>query len=124
VESIALDAYTGLRSGECGETNQFDSLNATLGPMAQFVSLAQSATDPNLIFGGTQGNGATATAFSQDGGPWVNTDAGDNGYAAVNPLNENQWFIATPPDSVSGVNLVSCANGANCHTVGKQSNRG
>ena len=31
-------AFSGLRTGTCGMSNQFDSLNATLGPMTQFVS--------------------------------------------------------------------------------------
>jgi len=113
----ALDGFSGLRSGVCGQSNEFDSLNATLGLITQLVSMTQSLSDPNLILGGTQDNGAPATAFSQTGGSWVNVDAGDNGYTALNPTNENQWFIATPPDSVSGVNLFSCVNGVNCHTI-------
>ena len=118
----SLDDYTGLTTGSCGATNQFDNLNQSLGPMTQFVSLAQSSTDANLIFGGTEGNGAPATAFSQSLGTWVNVDAGDNGFTAIDPTNENEWFIATPPDSLSGVNLFSCANGINCHSADFQEN--
>ena len=113
----ALDGFTGLTSGTCGQTNGFDTLNATLGPLTQFVSVAQSATDANLLFGGTQDNGAPATAFSQSGESWVNVDSGDNGFSAINPGNENEWFVASPPNSVSGVNLFRCANGASCHTI-------
>ena len=113
----ALDGFAGLTTGACGQTNQFDSLNATLGPMTQFVSVSQSATDANFLFGGTQDNGAPATAFSQSAGSWVNVDAGDNGFSAINPANENEWFVASPPDSVSGVNLFRCTNGASCHTI-------
>jgi hypothetical protein len=112
----AIDGFMGLIYGACGQTNQFDSLNATLGPMTQFVSIAQSPTDANLFFGGTQDNGAPATAFSQSGGTWVNVDGGDNGYTAVNPANENEWFVASPPDSVSGVNLFRCPDGISCDT--------
>ncbi|HEY4054727.1 MAG TPA: hypothetical protein VGL74_13335 [Terriglobales bacterium] len=112
----ALDGFTGLRAGSCGLNNQFDSLNAMLGPMTQFVSLAESSTDPNLIFGGTQENGAPATAFSQSGGNWVNVNAADVGFAAINPSNDNEWFLSTPPNSGSGANLFHCANGANCHS--------
>lgn len=119
----ALDGYSGLLSGSCGQTNQFDSLNATLGPLTQFVSIAQSATDPNLIFGGSEGNGAPATAFSQSSGSWVNVDGGDNGFTAVSPANENEWLLSTPPDSISGVNLLSCSNGVNCHTQDFQDNQ-
>ena len=113
----ALDGYTGLTTGTCGLTNQFDSLNQSLGPLTQFISLSQSSSDANLILGGTQDNGAPATAFSQSVGAWVNVNAGDNGFTAINPANENEWFIATPPNSASGVNLYRCANGINCHSL-------
>lgn len=102
-------------SGTCGLSNQFDSLNATLGPMTQFVSISESASDPNLIFGGTQDNGTPATAFSQSGGAWSNVNGGDDGFTAVNPANDSEWFLATPPDGLSGTNLFRCANGINCH---------
>jgi len=111
----ALDGYTDLMSGTCGLSNQFDSLNATLGPMTQFVSISESASDPNLIFGGTQDNGTPATAFSQSGGAWSNVNGGDDGFTAVNPANDSEWFLATPPDGLSGTNLFRCANGINCH---------
>lgn len=112
----SLNGYTGLTTGTCGQTNQFDNLNATLGPITQFVSIAQSSTDANVIFGGAQDNGAPATASSQSNATWVNVNAGDNGFTAVNPSNENEWFVSVPPASISGVNLFRCENGVNCHT--------
>jgi hypothetical protein len=112
----ALDGFTGLRAGTCGMSNQFDNLNQTLGPMTQFVSVSQSSSNPNLLFGGTQDNGAPATAFSQSTGNWVNVNAGDDGFTAVNPANDSEWFVAMPPDSISGVNLFRCVNGVNCHS--------
>ena len=111
----ALDGYTGLATGACGLTNQFDSLNQSLGPMTQFVSASQSSTDVSLIFGGTQDNGAAA--FSESLGAWVNVNAGDNGFTAINQANENEWFVATPPNSISGVNLFRCSSGVNCHSL-------
>lgn len=119
----ALDGYTGLTTGTCGLTNQFDSLNQTLGPLTQFVSLSESTTDANLMFGGTQDNGAPATAFSQSGGAWVNVNAADNGFTAINPANGNEWFVATPPDSISGVNVFRCASGINCHSLDFQNDQ-
>jgi hypothetical protein len=119
----ALDGYTGLTTGTCGLSNQFDSLNQTLGPLTQFVSISQSSTDANLIFGGTQDNGAPATAFSRSGGSWVNVNVGDNGFTAINPANENEWFVAAPPDSASGVNIFRCANGINCHSLDFQNDQ-
>ncbi len=112
----ALDGFSGLTTGTCGLSNQFDNLNATLGPMTQFVSMAESATNINLLWGGTQDNGAPATAFSQSGGQWTNVNAGDGGSTAVNPMNDNEWFIAMPPDAISGVNVFRCGNGVSCHT--------
>jgi hypothetical protein len=119
----ALDGYTGLTTGTCGLMNQFDSLNQTLGPLTQFISISQSSTDANLIFGGTQDNGAPATAFSQSGGAWVNVNAGDNGFTTINPANENEWFIAAPPDAVSGVNIFRCENGIDCHSLDFQNDQ-
>src|SRR5260221_12681083 len=84
--------------------------------MTQFVSVSESSADANLIFGGARDNGAPPTAFSQSSGSWVNVNAGDDGLTAVNPANENEWFVATPPDSTSGVNLFRCANGVSCHS--------
>lgn len=119
----ALDGFTGLNAGTCGLSNQFDNLNATLGPMSQFVSLAQSATNIDLVFGGTQGNGAPATGSLQNGGPWMNTQAGDAGFTAINPGNESDWFVALPPDSASGVNVLRCPYGVNCHSQDFQNNQ-
>ena len=110
----ALDGFTGLTTGTCGLFNQFDNLNATLGPITQFVSIAQSTTDPNLLWGGTQGNGAPATAFLQSG-QWVNVNAGDVGSTAVSPTDDNEWFLSLPPDPLSRVNVFRCWNGINCH---------
>ena len=76
----------------------------------------ESSSDPNLLFGGTQDNGAPATAFSQSGGAWVNTNAGDDGFTAINPTNDFEWFVATPPDSASGVNLFRCPAGIKCNS--------
>jgi hypothetical protein len=91
-------------------------LNERLGPLAQFVSLSQSGSDPNLLWGGTQGNGAPAASFAQSAEAWSNVHAGDIGFTAINPANENEWFLAVPPDAISGVNVFRCGNGLNCRT--------
>jgi len=57
----ALDAYTDLTTGSCNQTNQFDSLNQTLGSMTQLASLSQASNDPNVILAGAQGNGSPAS---------------------------------------------------------------
>jgi hypothetical protein len=112
----ALDGYSGLDSGSCGSSNQFDSLNQTIGSMTQFVSFAQASSDPNTMLGGTQGNGAPASQSALASSSWLNVDAGDIGYTAINPSNENEWFVSSPPVAGSGVNIFRCTSGVNCHT--------
>lgn len=112
----ALDGYTDLLTGSCGGSNQFDSLNLTLGSMTQFVSFSQSSSDPDVILGGAGDNGAPASTDAEGNSSWSNVNAGDGGYTAISPANEDEWFVATPPDSVSGVNIFGCVTGINCHT--------
>lgn len=112
----ALDGYSGLTTGTCGGSNQFDSLNQTLGSMTQFISFSEASEDANTILGGAQGNGSPATQSVLASTSWLNVNAGDGGYTAVNPTNENDWFVSTPPDTVSGVNIFRCESGISCHT--------
>jgi hypothetical protein len=112
----ALDGYTDLTTGTCGGGNQFDSLNQTLGSMTQLISFSQSSTDPNVILGGAGDNGSPASTTAEGSSIWANVNAGDGGYAAISPANEDEWFASTPPDSVSGINIFSCALGIGCHT--------
>jgi len=106
----ALDGYTGLTTGTCGGSNQFDSLNQTLGSMTQFVSFSQHPTDPNTLLGGTQDNGSPATASSQMSASWLNVNEGDGGYNAINPNNPTEWFTAN-----TNVSIQRCTLGISCH---------
>ena len=116
----ALNGYTDLITGTCGDTNQFDSLNMTLGSMTQFVSFSQSPSDASTILGGTQGNGSPGTQST--GSAWQNVNFGDGGYTQISPDNELLWFVSNPPDAISGVNIFSCASGIDCHTQDFQNN--
>ena len=118
----SLNGYADLTTGTCGGTNQFDSLNQTLGSMTQFVSFSQAPNDASTIIGGTQGNGSPATQST--GGSWQNVNFGDGGYTQINPNNEEQWFVSNPPNAISGVDIFSCtnSNGISCHTQDFQSN--
>jgi hypothetical protein len=107
----ALDGYTDLTTGTCGLSNQFDSLNQTLGSMTQFVSFSQSPSDLNTILGGTQDNGSPATASSQSSSSWLNVNAGDGGYNEINPNSTNEWFTAN-----TDVTIQRCTSGIACHT--------
>jgi hypothetical protein len=89
----------------------------TLGSMTQFVSFAQASGDDNTILGGTQGNGSAGTQSAQATSPrWLNVNFGDGGYTQISPDNELLWFVSNPPDSISGVNIFSCASGIDCQT--------
>jgi hypothetical protein len=112
----ALNGYTDLTTGACGSSDQFDSLNQTLGSMTQFISLSQSSSDPSVILGGAGDDGDPASTAAEGNSSWINVNAGDGGYTAISPANEEEWFVSTPPDSVSGVNIFNCAKGIDCHT--------
>lgn len=112
----ALNGYS-LIDGACdGHPPLFDSLNQTLGSMTQFVSFSEPAGDTNTILGGTQGNGSPATQSAQGSSTWQTVNAGDGGYSLINPDDANEWFVSSPPDSTSGVNIFRCASGISCHT--------
>ena len=113
----ALDGFGGLTTGSCGSSNQFDSLNETLGPLMQFVSFSEATGNNGYpILGGTQGNGAPATESAAGDSSWLDVNAGNVGYTQINPGNPDEWFVSTPPDSESGINIYRCESGINCHT--------
>ncbi len=111
-----LDGYTGLATGSCSGTNQFDDLNQNLGSMTQFVSFSQHASDPNTLFGGTQDNGSPATATATTNSSWGNILSGDGGYSAIDSSTGN-WFASNPdfPSGSGGLNIQECSSGANCN---------
>ena len=105
----AMDGYSGLTSGACGSSNQFDSLNEKLGSMTQFVSFSQHPTDSNTILGGAENNGSPATSESQSSTGWVNVNAGDGGYNEINPDNPTEWFTSN-----TDVSIQRCGSGVDC----------
>jgi hypothetical protein len=113
----ALDGFSGLNSGSCSGTNQFDDLNQNLGSMTQFVSFSQHPTEVSTILGGTQDNGspATATASSADTA-WGNVLSGDGGYNAIDG-NTGTWYASNPdfPPGTGSLNIQECPSGVNCN---------
>ncbi len=120
--SRTLDGYTGLNTGSCTGTNQFDSLSQpqsasnsqTLGSMTEFVSFS---TDPekdpenaNIILGGTQGNGSPKTSAAMTSPTWQNALGGDGGFTAINPANLSEWFAANPY-----LTILKCESGTDCN---------
>ena len=109
----ALNGFTGLSTGSCSGTNQFDDLNQNLGSMTQFVSFSQHATDPNTLLGGTQDNGSPATATATTSSSWGNVLGGDGGYNAIDPNTDN-WFASNPDTGGGTLNIQECSSGVNC----------
>jgi len=110
----ALNGFTGLTTGSCSGTNQFDDLNQNLGSMTQFVSFSQHPTDPNTLFGGTQDNGSPATATATTSTGWENILSGDGGYNAIDS-NTGNWFASNPDTGAGTLNIQECSSGVNCN---------
>src|SRR5882762_3357928 len=83
--SRTLDGFTGLKSGTCTTSNQFDSLSQTLGSMTEFVSFSVHPTSADILLGGTQDNGSPKTGTATSSTTWQNEFGGDGGFNAINP---------------------------------------
>jgi hypothetical protein len=112
----ALDAFTGLTTGTCGQTNAFDDLNQTLGSMTQFVSFSIHPTDASTLLGGTQDNGSPATASAASSSTFGNVNAGDGGYNAIDPSATSNWFASNPDVGGGTLRILECSSGVSCHT--------
>ena len=110
----ALNGFTGLATGSCSGTNQFDDLNQNLGSMTQFVGFSQHPTDANTLLGGTQDNGSPATATATTSSSWGNVLGGDGGYNAIDP-NTGHWFTSNPDTGSGTLNIQECSSGVNCN---------
>jgi hypothetical protein len=116
--SRTLDGYSGLDTGSCSGTNQFDSLSQpqtagntqTLGSMTEFVSVSVHPTNPDILLGGTQNNGSPETSTATTSSTWQNALGGDGGFTAINPENTNEWFAANPY-----VTILKCESGTACN---------
>ena len=102
--SRTLDGYSGLETGSCSGTNQFDSLSQpqsagnteTLGSMTEFVSVAVHPTNGAILLGGSQNNGSPMTSTAGSSTTWQNALGGDGGFTAIDPANPSLWFAANP----------------------------
>ena len=117
----ALDGYTGLTTGTCGQHNSFDDLNGTLGSMTQFVSFSMHPTDANTLLGGTQDNGSPATSTGTTSTSWINVLGGDGGYNAISPAKGTDWFTANPDiPGASPLGINYCSLGIGCGNLSFQ----
>ncbi len=111
----ALDGYAGLTTGSCSGTNQFDSLNGTLGSLTQFIAISQDPNDANVLLGGAQDNGSPATTNASSSTSWANVNNGDGGFNAIDPSTANSWFTSHPDVGGGQLAIEHCALGISCH---------
>jgi hypothetical protein len=111
----ALNGFTGLNTGSCSGTNNFDDLNQNLGSMAQFISFSQHPTDTGTLLGGTQDNGSPATSSALTSTSWINVNGGDGGFNAIDPVAATNWFVSNPDIPPGGLSIQECSSGVNCN---------
>ena len=114
----ALNGVSGLNTGACSGTNQFDDLNQNLGSMTQLVSFSQHPTDMNTILSGAQDNGSPATSQATTNPSWVNVLGGDGGYNLIDPGATSNWYASNPDVPPGGLGVQLCTSGANCNDSG------
>lgn len=110
-----LDGFTDLTTGSCTGSNQFDSLNTTLGSMTEFVSFSVHPTDPAQLLGGTQDNGSPGTASAGSKTSWLNVLGGDGGFNAIDPNSGSSWFTSNPDGGNGSLAINNCSVGAACN---------
>ncbi len=111
----ALNGFSGLNTGSCSGTNQFDDLNQNLGSMTQFVSFSQHPSDPSTLLGGTQDNGSPATHQANGTNlSWINVLGGDGGYNAIDPNPPTNFYASNPDIPPGGLGIQLCSSGVNC----------
>jgi len=111
----ALNGFSGLNSGVCSGTNQFDDLNQNLGSLTQFVTFSQHPTDADTLLGGAQDNGSPATNQATTSSAWGNVLGGDGGYNAIDPGATSNWYASNPDLPPSGLGIQLCPNGVDCN---------
>ena len=111
--SRTLDGYSGLDTGSCTGTNQFDSLSETLGSMTEFVSLSLHPTNADILLGGAQNNGSPKSSTATSRSTFQNALGGTGGFTAINPSNPDEWFAANPY-----VTIMKCESGTACNDGG------
>jgi hypothetical protein len=108
--SRTLDGYSGLTTGSCSGTNQFDSLSETLGSMTESVSVSVHPSNANIMLGGTANNGSPKTSSATTSSTWQNALSGDGGFTAINPTKPSEWFAANPYATI-----LKCESGSDCN---------
>ncbi|MEO8724617.1 MAG: hypothetical protein ABI383_00710, partial [Acidobacteriaceae bacterium] len=113
-------SLNGAPGDGCGSAqNPFQSLNANLGPISEFISFAQNPFDPAVLLAGAEHTGTSATTGSL-GMHWLAVNGGDGGYSEIDPN------AGTTPDGTAvaagqiwysentDISIQQCTSGAAC----------
>jgi hypothetical protein len=114
-----LDGFMGLRAGlngSCEGSNQFDSLNLSLGSLTQLISFSEHPTDASTLFAGAQGNGFAGTDQAETSSSFVNVLSGDGGHTLIQPSTPTRWLAAVPDVAPGGLEISSCEFGIDCRS--------
>jgi hypothetical protein len=101
--SRTLDAYSGLDTGSCSGTNQFDSLSQTLGSMTELVSISVHPTNSDIVLAGAQNNGSPRSSSATTSSAFQNALGGNGSFTAINPTVPSEWFASNPH-----LNIMKC----------------
>jgi len=112
--SRTLDGYSGLDTGSCTGTNQFDSLSQTLGSMTELVSVSVHPTSADILLGGAQNNGSPKTGTATSSSTFLNALGGAGGFTAINPTTPSQWFAENPYVTILECDSVT-GTGSDCN---------
>jgi len=90
----------------------FQNLNGGLGSLAEVESMAGAGLSQYTVMAGLGVNG-TAGVKSTSGviADWPQILGGDGGTVAIDPGNNNSWFVNNQP----GVSIYLCNDAANCN---------
>jgi hypothetical protein len=97
----------------CAETDasHFQNLNGSLGSLAEVEYLAQSQANPWALVAGLGANGTAGVKDSSaPAGNWPQILGGEGGPVAIDPANEEHWFV----NNAKGVSIHECSQSAPC----------
>jgi hypothetical protein len=96
-----------------GDASHFQNLNASLGSLAEAVSLAMHPSDADTLLLGVGANGTALTAAASGFLPWTQVASGEGGYVAIDPVTPANLYVSTGP----GVSVKFCSKGGSCTTA-------
>ena len=96
----------------CSSTDgsHFQNLNGSIGSLAEVVSLAPVFATPYTLLAGLGVNGTAGVKSGTATADWAQAMGGYGGPVAIDPVDENNWYVNT----ASGVEIHACATSSPC----------